>query len=504
MSSIISVPGSVDPTRQAADCDLVLRHGTIVDGSGAPARVGDVALKGDMIVAVGYVRPSADVPEIDVGGLIVAPGFIDVHTHDDRMILRAPQALPKVTQGVTTVVTGNCGISLAPYCAPGAVQAPLDLLSDDPAEFFESFESFLSAVEVASPAVNVVPLVGHMALRASVGVTKGEPATDDDVARMRDMLAGALAQGAFGFSTGLAYPLSRHASTSEVIALAAEAGRAGGIYTTHMRDEGVGVSQSLEESFLTAREAGVRLVISHHKCLGAKVWGRSVRTLAAIDEARQTIDLAIDAYPYTASSTVLLPGKLKWSKETFVTWSTPFPEVAGRRVEEIAAEWGCTQEEAAERLMPAGAIYVTMDEADVRRILQHPLCMIGSDGLPHDRHPHPRLWGTFPRVLGHYSRDVGLFTIEQAVHRMTGLPARHFGIPDRGLIQAGFKADLCVFDPIHVADRATFRDPTQAAVGILHVFVNGVPVLRNGVPTGAGPGHAILNPNLRDPSGGPP
>ena len=482
--------------------DLVLRRGNLVDGSGALASPGDVAITGDRIVAIGNVPHGAGALELDIAGLVVAPGFIDVHAHDDRMVLNAPQALPKVTQGVTTVVAGNCGISLAPYSASGPVQAPLDLLSGNASEFFRRFDDYLAAIGQASPAVNVVPLVGHMALRASVGVASGEAASDEDVDAMRLMLAEALGAGAFGFSTGLAYPFSRHASTSEIIALASETARAGGIYTTHMRDEGVGLRQSLDEAFVTAREAGVRLVISHHKCLGAKVWGQSVQTLAAIDAASETIDLAIDAYPYTASSTVLLPGKLKWSKETFVTWSVPFPEAVGRRVDDIAAEWCCTPEEAAERLLPAGAIYMTMDEADVRRILQHPLCMIGSDGLPHDRHPHPRLWGTFPRILGHYCRDVGLFGLEEAVHRMTGLPARHFGIPGRGLIRAGSFADICVFDPNRVADRADYKNPTMPSIGIQHVLVNGKFVLRDGAPTGACPGRVIPNPNLRHPGGG--
>ncbi|WP_109116577.1 D-aminoacylase [Azospirillum sp. TSO22-1] len=474
--------------------DVVVRNGMVADGSGRPVFAADVAIAADRIAVVGALPPACGALELDAAELVVAPGFIDVHTHDDRLVLIQPEAEPKVTQGVTTVVTGNCGISLAPVLLDDAVPAPLNLLGKAAGDFFGTFTAYLAAVERASPAVNVVPLVGHMALRASVGADPARAATDGEVAGMQAMLDDALRAGAFGFSTGLAYPFSRNASMAEVVALASVAGRHRAIYTTHMRDEGEGVLVSLEEAFATARAAGVRLVISHHKCLGVSVWGRSAMTLAAIDAAAESMDIGLDAYPYTASSTVLLPGKLKRSSETWVTWSSPFPEASGRRVEDVAADWSCTPEEAARRLSPAGAIYVNMDEADVRHIMKHRLCMIGSDGLPHDQHPHPRLWGTFPRVLGHYCRETGLFTLEEAVHRMTGLPARQFGIADRGVIRAGAYADLCVFDPATVRDRADFRNPTEPADGIVHVLVNGQPVLRGGRAAAVRPGRVIRNP----------
>lgn len=482
--------------------DLVLRNGTVIDGSGRAGFSADVAIAGERIVMVGTLPLDCGTVELDVSGLAVAPGFIDVHTHDDRLVLIQPDAEPKVTQGVTTVVTGNCGISLAPMLLDGEVPAPLNLLGKAAADFFGSFADYVAAVGIAKPAVNVVPLVGHMALRASVGVDPERAASPPEILRMRALLTEAFEAGAFGFSTGLAYPFSRNAPMAEVMELASVAGAYGGIYTTHMRDEGVGVLHSLDEAFQTAGAARVRLVISHHKCLGIAAWGQSERTLAAIDAAAKSIELGLDAYPYTASSTVLLPGNLARSHETWVTWSTPFPEASGRRVDDIAAEWGCTPEAAAERLIPAGAIYVNMDEADVRRIMQHPLCMIGSDGLPHDRHPHPRLWGTFPRVLGHYARDVGLFSLEEAVHRMTGLPARQFGIPDRGTVSVGAYADLTVFDPATIRDRADFQHPTEPAAGIRHVLVNGQPVLCCGRRTNAAPGRVIANPNLVRPDGG--
>lgn len=473
--------------------DTILRNGRVVDGTGAPPFAADVALQGERIAALGDLRGRTAIRDIDVSGLVIAPGFIDVHTHDDRIVLLAPEMTPKITQGVTTVITGNCGISAAPVRLTGAVPPPLNLLGQEAELFFGSFAAYLKAVEKAEPAVNLVPLVGHMSLRASVARLEGL-ATDDEVDAMRLALREAMVAGAFGFSTGLAYPISHDASTAEVIALASEAGRFGGIYTTHMRDEGLGILQSLQESFITAKEARVRLVISHHKCVGSATWGRSNRTLAAIDAAAASQELAFDAYPYTASSTILLPERLESAKETWITWSVPYPGMQGKRVEDIAADWNCTPQEAARRLTPAGAIYVNMDEADVRNILKHRLCMIGSDGLPHDSHPHPRLWGTFPRVLGHYCRDEGLFSLEEAVHRMTGLPAARFGIPDRGRIADGAFADLCVFDPGAIRDVATFADPIRAAEGIAHVFVNGGAVLREGRPTGQRSGRIIRRP----------
>jgi N-acyl-D-amino-acid deacylase len=480
---------SLEASRPAYD--LVLRNGTVVDGSGRAGFTADVAIVEDRIAAVGRLPAGSGRAELDVTGLVVAPGFIDVHTHDDRLVLIQPQAVPKITQGVTTVVTGNCGASLAPAMLNDPVPGPLNLLGKSAGDFFSSFADYVTAVGKASPAVNVVPLVGHMTLRASVGADPARAASADEIVRMQAMLREALETGACGFSTGLAYPFSNNASTAEVTALAAVAGEFGAIYTTHLRTEGEGMLAALEESFATARAAGVRLVISHHKCLGMSMWGRSAQTLAAIDEAARSWDVAFDAYPYTASSTILLPGKLKTARETWVTWSTPHPEATGRRVEDIASAWGCTPEEAAERLGPAGAIYVNMDEDDVRRIMKHPLCMIGSDGLPHDQHPHPRLWGTFPRVLGHYSRDIGLFPLEEAVHRMTGLPARHFGIADRGTVSVGAFADLCVFDPATVRDHADFTRPTEPAAGIVHVLVNGHMALRDGRHTGSGVGRII-------------
>lgn len=229
--------------------------------------------------------------------------------------------------------------------------------------------------------------------------------------------------------------------------------------------------------------------ISHHQATGRDNFGKAGPTLARIDAARRDIEIGMDVYPYAATSTVLRLDRCDIGLEILITWSAPFPETANRRLDAIARDWGCSERAAAERLLPAGAVYFQLDETDVRRILAHPLTMVGSDGLPHDQHPHPRLWGTFPRVLGHYVRDIGLFGLEEAVYRMTGLAAREFGIADRGRLQVGRQADIVVFDPETVADRATFAEPRQAAAGIDLVLVNGTMVWR----TGARPGR-VLHP----------
>ncbi len=474
----------------ANNADLVFRQVRLIDGLGGPSAVGDLAVTDDRIVAVGDLTELPAARQIDGTGLALAPGFVDVHTHDDRALLSDPTMGCKVSQGVTTVVTGNCGVSLAPLLAQRLVP-PMDLLGDTPAQYFHDFAAYLSALDGAPPAVNALAQVGHSTLRIGVMDTLDRAATPAEIRAMRDALERALTAGAVGLSTGLFYAPAEAAPTDEVAALAAPLAEAGALHTTHMRDEGDAIHRSLEETFAIGRTAKVPVVISHHKCTGSANHGRSTETLGLIDAARQSQPVGLDQYPYIASSTVLDLTRRWDARRIIVTWSKAMPDVAGRDLDDIAAALGCDREEAARRLHPAGAIYFTMDEADVRRIMAYPHTMIGSDGLPHDSHPHPRLWGTFPRVLGHYAREVGLFSLEEAVRRMTSLPAAQFGLTDRGVLRVGAYADLVLFDPDRVIDRATFETPAEPAAGIALVMVNGRAVWQDGAPTGNRPGRAI-------------
>ena len=472
-------------------CDVLIRGGEVIDGTGAARCRADVAISGDRIAAVGDLGGTAADVTIDAAGRIVAPGFIDAHTHDDRLALSNPGMTPKVSQGVTSVVVGNCGVSLAPLVLDRAPPPPMDLLGDRDWYRFACFGDYLDTLDREPPAVNLACLVGHSTLRAAAMDDLARPATADEIARMAEALDDALDAGAIGLSTGLAYRTAMAAPTDEVVALAERLAPAGAIYTTHMRDEGDRVIESIEETVETGRRASVRVVISHHKCSGRQNWGRTRETLPHIAAAQQGQTLDLDVYPYIASSTSLLPDFIEKSERVLVTWSTPHPDCAGRDLGEIAADWGLTRDAAAERLMPAGAIYYSMDEADLQRIIAFPRAMIGSDGLPHDEKPHPRLWGTFPRVLGHYCRDLGLFPLEEAVHRMTGVPAGVFRLAGRGTITEGAFADVTVFDAETVIDRATFDDPIQPAAGIETVIVNGTIAWQSGAATGARTGRAL-------------
>ncbi len=455
-------------------CDLLLTGGFIVDGTGSPAYAACLGIRDDRIVHVGDGRGIEARRVIDLDGLAIAPGFIDVHTHDDRAVLIDPAMPAKVSQGITTVVVGNCGASLAPFRAEDTdLVAPLGILGEAGVFRFHRFRDYVAAVEEARPAVNVVALVGHTTLRASVMDFCHRPATEAEIEAMSARLDEALRDGASGMSTGLFYAGARQAPTEEVIALAQVVARHGGLYATHMRDEASGVVDSVEETLTIGRAANVPVVISHHKINGAENWGLSKTTLARISQAMDEQEVMLDLYPYAAASTVLLPERCDGSMRVRLSWSEPHPDQAGRDIADIARDWGCSGEEAARRLLPGGAIYFMMDEEDIKRILAFPHTMIGSDGLPHDRHPHPRLWGSFPRVLGHYAREEKVLTTEEAVRRMTGLAAANFGLPERGLIREGYFADITVFDPATVKDRASYDEPQQPAAGIHLVMVNG-------------------------------
>ncbi|TAN49749.1 MAG: D-aminoacylase [Betaproteobacteria bacterium] len=474
--------------------ELLIRNASVIDGTRAPRFEADVAVQDGRIAAIGSLDKARADTEIDACGKIVAPGFIDAHTHDDRLMLSAPEMAPKVSQGVTTVVAGNCGISLAP--APNGMRSPvpvpLDLLDAEGGWFrFRTFGEYVEALRAAPAATNCALLVGHSTLRVQTMDKLERPATRSEIARMRDLADEALAAGAIGVSTGLWYEPASAAPTQEVIEVCRPLAAREGIYCTHMRDEADRVIDSLEETFRIGRELGVPVVISHHKVAGTPNHGRSAETLPLIEARMREQAIGLDCYPYCASSTILSASRAAAASKVLVTWSKPHPECAGMELDAIASRLGVAVEQAIETLLPAGAIYFAMDEADVRRILAFAPTMIGSDGLPHDAAPHPRLWGTFPRVLGHYARGLNLFSLETAVHKMTGLTAKTFGLADRGLLKAGYAADLAIFDAATVDEAATFARPIAAAKGIDTVIVNGAIAWRDGKSTGARTGRVL-------------
>ncbi len=457
---------------------ILLENGLVIDGSGAPARHGDVLLQGNRILAVGAKLhgnlPAGlsmkDVDARDCTGLAIAPGFIDVHTHDDAIILNAPDMFPKLSQGITTVVTGNCGLSVAPFVVSEPTGA-LTLLGNS--FKYPSVASYAQAVAEAAPAVNVAPLIGHTTLRFACMGDLSRPATALETDAMCRLLEQCLTEGAIGMSSGLFYAEAMPAPAEEVTALARVVARHGGVYATHMRSEMADILEAMHEASDCAFDAGVPLIISHHKCAGPANWGRTQETLPLIDELAKRQDISMDVYPYVAGSTVLREDLVDGVIDVLVSWSTPHPEMTGRTLASIAAEWGVDQKTVCRRLQPGGACYFQMHEDDVRRVIAHPSSMIGSDGLPHDQHPHPRLWGAFPRVLARYWREQQLFSLETAIHKMTGLSARNFRLHQRGQLKPGWFADVVVFDAEKVRDTATYEQPIARPEGIRCVYVNG-------------------------------
>jgi len=475
-------------------CDLIIECATIIDGTGAPGVDGGIAISADRIIAVGDVSGLKADQKINATGMVVSPGFIDCHTHDDRALLDDPAMTFKVSQGVTTVIGGNCGVSLAPFIPEDdwEMPVPMSLLGRKDQYRFETLADYVREFQGAPPAVNAAMLCGHNTLRAEA--MKGDvtrPADDLELSRMKDRLKAAMQAGAVGVSSGLMYPAGMAAPTSEVSALAAEVSKFGGLYATHLRDEAEGLVTSIEEAAEIGRAGGVPVVLSHHKVTGKKNWGGTKMSLRRIEQLAEGQTIHFDVYPYVASATALMTGRLDQAEKVLIVASDPHPKTAGWYLHDIAEEWGLSEIEAAEELLPAQAIYFAMDEADVRRALSHPRAMVGSDGIPGTDAPHPRLYGSFPRVLGYYSRQEGLFGLETAVHKMTGHTASVFGFRDRGILRAGAIADITVFDPEVVLDRATFEKPTTLSDGIVYVIVSGDVIWENGRQTAARPGKFV-------------
>ncbi|MCM8530304.1 MAG: amidohydrolase family protein [Lentisphaeraceae bacterium] len=471
--------------------DIVFKNGTVIDGSGNNSFKADVAVVNDMIVAVGELDETLSKKVVDIAGKAISPGFIDVHTHDDNAVLKSPDCLPKISQGVTSVIVGNCGLSAAPVRLDTAPPDPLNLLGDQEDFIYADFRTYVNHVNEAQPAVNVGALVGHTSLRVNHMGSLYRQATFVEIEAMQKELHECLEQGAVGLSTGLAYGTARESTTEEIIALAKVVNEHDGIYVTHLRNEFDKVIDAIEECCNIGEASDIPVVISHLKCAGPDNWGRSQEVLDFIENSPYSDRVHMDCYPYAAGSSTLDLGQVDERVKILITWSEKHPEVAKKYLSEIAKEWGVTQLEAAEKLMPAGAVYFSISEEDMKRIISHPKTMIGSDGLPHDPHPHPRLWGTFPRVIGKLSREQKLFKLSEAVHKMTGLSAKNYRLHKRGLIREGFYADLVVFDPETIEDTGTFSKPATLSTGIESVYVNGIKTFSDGQLTGQRSGRYI-------------
>ncbi len=530
LALIAAVAAATSLYVRASKYDILITDAQIIDGSGSPRFRGDIGLKDGRIVRIGSIPTSSAHQVLDAGGRVVAPGFIDVHTHVEE-IQQSPAAENFIRMGVTTVVTGNCGnsvISLSRFF--GDVRRRPLFGGDQPRPL----------------AVNVATLIGHNSIRSlAVGSDNREP-TPEELQVMEELVEQGMKQGALGLSTGLIYLPGTYAKTDEIIHLARVAARHGGIYATHMRDEGPGVMEGIREALTVAEAARIPVEISHFKITSKKLWGESSRALRMVKEARESgLSITVDQYAYTASSTsldVLLPewvreggrvggakrledpatrarliGEMKQSlalsgfddySYAVVASYGPSPSFNGRSIVEITKQvrGASSLDEQIEQLLSmykeggASMVYHKMSEEDIQNILREPFTLIASDSgvrAAGEDAPHPRGYGNNARVLGHYARDLGLITLEDAVRKMTSLPAQIFGFRGRGLVREGMTADLVIFDEKTVADRATFEQPHQYPVGIDYVIVNGKLVLADNVLTAERPGEMLRREGSR-------
>ena len=500
--------------------DILLRGGQVVDGTGSPWYYADVAVTGDRIVAVGQLEAATATRIIDTSGLVVAPGFIDPHTHALNGIFEVPNAESALLQGVTTLTEGNDGSSPFPV-----------------GEHYRAIES-----HQISP--NWAIFVGQGTIRRQVIGELNRVATPDEMTRMKQMVREAMEEGALGISTGLFYVPGSFTSTEEVIELSRVAAEYGGIYISHMRNEAHALIDSVNETIRIGEEAKIPVQMTHHKVIGLHNWGVSVESLKLVDEARaRGVDITIDQYPYTASQTGITALIPSWAqaggreqllariqgretrpliknevvnlilydrgggdpKNVFISRNSWDPEMAGKNLAELAIEADLepTPENAADVVFDiirgggATAVYHAIGPEDVDRIMQHPATAIGSDGpvdVFGEGAPHPRQYGAFARVLGHYVRERGILTLEEAVRKMSSQSARRLGLHGRGLVTEGYFADIAVFDADEIMDRATFENPHQYSVGMKYVLVNGELVVDEGRHTGSRPGRILHGP----------
>ena len=463
---------AAEPENKKFDC--IIYGASILDGTGREGFTADVGVVGDKIAAIGNLSKADCLEPYYAKNKCLAPGFIDVHTHDDMSVFKSPEMLSKVSQGVTTIVVGNCGISASPVLLGDRDPPdPMNLLGSKSDFRFSTFAAYAREVEKAGPAVNTVSLIGHTSLRNNFLDRLDRPASKSETEAMSEQLENALAEGAFGLSTGLAYASANSAATVEVVPLMRVLGKYSGIYATHLRSEFSEIIEAMDEAFFLADEGKVPLVISHFKCAGIENWGRSAETVGHLEEAGKRLDVSCDCYPYSASSSTLDLAQVTGDFDIYITWSRSHPEEAGQLLSDIAQKWSLSLTETAEKLRPGGAVYHNMCVEDMERILKYRNCMIGSDGLPNDHHPHPRLWGTFPRVLGFYCRDKKILNLNDAVRKITSLPANKYRVKNRGKVEIGYFADLVVFDQKNIRDKASYENPIQKSDGIDAVWVNG-------------------------------
>ncbi|MEV6270959.1 amidohydrolase family protein [Kribbella sp. NPDC051936] len=524
---------------------VALTGGLVADGTGAELRPGTVLVEGERISAVlPPGDPVSDAEVIDATGNIVAPGFVDLHSHADFSLGSSPAAASQLTQGVTTLVAGNCGWSPFPITDLETLRAGTAFLDPRHDWSWHDLAGFATTLE---PAVNLALQVGHCTLRIAAMGSAQRPPSPSELRTMQDLLRAAADQGAVGFSTGLIYAPGTYASPEEVAALVGTAAECGLLYSTHIRNEGAGLLSALDEAIAAARAGGARLEISHLKAVGKANYGLVAAALELLDRV-DDVDLGWDAYPYTATSTTLTTRLPTWaladetlpapargsarrpallarladpaerariadalradvllSPDTVVIASLPpgrYADCRGLSLAEIARRDGVDAAEIVLRILEShhAAVSVVnhaMSEDDVTTVLEHPRTAVASDGWIMDAtgpgHPHPRNFGTFPRVLGHYARDRGVLTLPEAIRRMTSLPASRLGWSDRGVIQPGAMADLVVLDAAQVADKSTYDDPWQLSVGVRHVLLAGQPAFTNSTPTGRRAGRVVAS-----------
>lgn len=487
--------------RETCSWDTLIKNAKIYDGSGKQFITADVAIKGKYIAAIGELDGVARVT-IDANNRALTPGFIDVHTHDDFAVLCCPNMDFKIMQGVTTEIVGNCGFGPAPFQVAHYLRMLYPKTNIPP---FDDHAGYVSMLENNPPSLNIAFLVGHGSLRSFAMGNANRKPDRQELKKMLDLLNEGLSAGALGFSSGLMYEPGCYSLTEELITLARELKPCGGIYTTHLRNESDKLIEAINEALDIGKRADVSVQISHHKAAGHKNWGLIKQSLKLLEKARnEGLDVTADQYPYTRSSTVLSSviknNRLRkngdlGANDVLISSSPHFPGFEGKLLQELCDQWSLSPEDTANKLLEKGEVFVVlnvMNEDDVRTVMKHPTTMIGSDGIPSSiGKPHPRLYGTFPRILGSYVREEKILSFENAIHKMTGFSATKFKLKNRGFIRENYYADLVLLDQSKIADISTYNEPRQYPLGIDYVFVNGQMVVKDGQHTHCRPGQVI-------------